>query len=103
MANVVTAANSEKPISSYDDLLSLFHEAVKPESEFRVGAEMEKFGVYADGSPIPYDGPAGVLALMNELTAKGWAAEGEKEGGPVIALTRKGASITLEPGSQFEL
>lgn len=103
MANVVTAPHPEKPISSYDDLLSLFHEAVKPEREFRVGAEMEKFGVYADGSPLPYEGPTGVLTLMKELTANGWAAEAEKEGGPIIALLRGGSSITLEPGSQFEL
>jgi glutamate--cysteine ligase len=103
MANVVTAPNSEKPISSYDDLLTLFHDAVKPASEFRVGAEMEKFGVHPDGSPLPYEGAAGVLSLMKELATKGWTPEAEKEGGPIIALLKDGASITLEPGSQFEL
>jgi glutamate--cysteine ligase len=33
----------------------------------------------------------------------GWKAESETEGGPVIALTRGQASITLEPGAQLEL
>jgi glutamate--cysteine ligase len=95
----------DKPLTSYDELLSLFHAAIKPESEFRCGAEMEKFGVFADGSPVPYDGERGVLAIMKDLAAaQRWTPEApEIEGGPLIALQRDGASITLEPGSQFEL
>ncbi len=106
MANAVTADTSnDKPITSYDELLSIFHEAIKPVSRFRVGAEMEKFGVYSGSpEPVPYEGDKGVLALMNELAAtKGWKAEAETEGGPILALLKDGASITLEPGSQFEL
>jgi glutamate--cysteine ligase len=105
MAPAVTAESlSEKPITSYDELLSLFHEAVKPVAEFRVGAEMEKFGVFESGEPIPYDGEHGVFAIMKELAAtKGWKDERESADGPIIALLRDGASITLEPGSQFEL
>lgn len=104
MASAVTAETlSDKPITSYDELLSLFHAAVKPASEFRVGAEMEKFGVYEDGTPVPYEGDAGVRALLAELATKGWNAEAETEGGPLIALLRDGASVTLEPGSQLEL
>ena len=97
-------STNDTPLKSHDDLLALFHEAIKPREQFRCGAEMEKCGVFADGSPVPYEGEKGVLALMKELAAtKGWAAEGETEGGPIIALLRDGASITLEPGSQFEL
>lgn len=105
MANAVTAPNpSDKPIASYDDLLSLFHEAVKPEQSFRVGAEMEKFGVFAGGEPVLYDGEHGVLAILKELAeTKGWAPERESPDGPIIALLRDGASVTLEPGSQLEL
>lgn len=110
MANV-TADNlsdqsqqSQKPITSYDELLSLFHESVKPREQFRIGAEMEKFGVFETGEPVAYDGDSGVAALMTELAANsGWKAEAETEGGPILALRRNGASITLEPGSQFEL
>ncbi|MDF2696186.1 MAG: Glutamate--cysteine ligase [Labilithrix sp.] len=94
---------NDKPITSYDDLLSLFHAAIKPASEFRVGAEMEKFGVYDDGTPVPYDGDSGVRAILESLVAKGWKPEAETEGGPLIALLRDGASVTLEPGSQLEL
>jgi glutamate--cysteine ligase len=105
MANAVSEPNSDdKPIGSYDDLLSLFHAAIKPQAEFRVGAEMEKFGVFADGTPVPYEGEHGVVEIMKELAAtKGWKPEAETEGGPLIALYRDGASITLEPGSQLEL
>jgi len=105
MANALTSENpTDKPITSYDELLSLFHDAIKPAEQFRVGAEMEKFGVYADGTPVPYEGERGVAALMKELAAeKGWTPDAESPGGPIISLLRDGASITLEPGSQFEL
>ena len=105
MANALTAqTTTDKPITSYDELLSLFHDAIKPAERFRVGAEMEKFGVFANGDPVPYEGEHGVLALMEELARdKGWKIERESDDGPIIALLKDGASITLEPGSQFEL
>jgi glutamate--cysteine ligase len=104
MTSAVTVETiSDKPIASYDDLLSLFHSAVKPTSERRVGAEMEKFGVYEDGTPIPYEGDKGVRAILESLIKKGWTPEAESEDGPLIALLRDGASVTLEPGSQLEL
>jgi glutamate--cysteine ligase len=104
MASAVTAETlSDKPVTSYDDLLSIFHSAIKPKTEFRVGAEMEKFGVFEDGTPIPYEGEKSVTAILAELAHKGWAPEAETAGGPTIALLRDGASVTLEPGSQLEL
>ncbi len=105
MADALTADKiSEKPITSYDELLSLFHDSVKPRAQFRIGAEMEKFGIFPNGDPIPYEGEGGVLNLMRELAdGGGWQTEAETEGGPLLALQRDGASITLEPGSQFEL
>lgn len=95
--------SNDKPIGSYDDLLSIFHAAVKPVSEFRCGAEMEKCGVYEDGSVVPYEGERGVRALLESLVPFGWTPDAETEGGPLIALLRNGASVTLEPGSQLEL
>lgn len=111
MANAVTSEPTnltpqaaDKPITSYDDLLAIFYESMTPARGARIGAEMEKFGVFGNGNPIGYEGEAGVLALMNELAAtKGWRLEAEIEGGPPLSLVRDGASITLEPGSQFEL
>lgn len=101
---VSVESKSETPISSYDDLLSIFRGAVKPASEFRCGAEMEKFGVHADGSHVTYEGDGGVEALLQDLArAHGWTPDRERPDGPLIALLRDGASITLEPGSQLEL
>jgi glutamate--cysteine ligase len=91
-------------LASYDDFLKPFHEAEKPVSEFRCGAEMEKFGVIDGGSVLPYEGPVSVRTVMKSLEdGYGWVPEAETHGGPVLALLRSGASITLEPGSQFEL
>lgn len=89
----------------YDDLHRPFVEAFKPATEWRVGIEAERFGVMtASGRPIHYDGEAGVLSLFRDLIGRsGWAAESEVAGGPVIALSRSNAAITLEPGSQLEL
>src|SRR5260221_8622658 len=91
-------------LRKYDDFLAPLHESEKPRSEFRCGAEMEKFGVLAGGGVLPYEGAVSVRTVMKSLEdGYGWAPEAEVHGGPVLALLRKGASITLEPGSQFEL
>lgn len=100
----MTDASQDQPLTSYDQLLSVFVDAEKPKTQFAIGAEMEKFGVFADGEPLAYDGERGVLALMHELAkTNGWKTEAEYEGGPILALHRDRANITLEPGSQFEL
>ncbi len=95
----------ESPITRADDLFHVFHSAEKPATEFRVGAEMEKPGVFReDAAPFPYEGERGVRVVLENLEASfGWAPDREYDGGPLIALLRKGASITLEPGAQFEL
>lgn len=101
---MTTASGSDAPISSYDDLFSIFHDAEHPNGPFRIGAEMEKPGVFEkDRSPIPYAGEKSVVTVLEDLETQGWKAEREKEGGPLIALLRDGASITLEPGGQLEL
>lgn len=74
----------------------------KPRDKWRVGTEHEKFAYDLDTHrPLPYDGPNGIGEILKRLTKFGW--EPVKEGGNVIALTQNGASITLEPGGQFEL
>ena len=56
----------------------------------------------------PCRGSDSVIRLRNcpfhQLAEQhGWTPEREHEGGPVISLETKGASITLEPGCQLEL
>jgi glutamate--cysteine ligase len=92
------------PIKSEDDLYSIFREAEKPRARWVIGAEMEKFGVLdATGDPISYEGDHGVLRVMSSLEPAGWVPQREHDGGPVIALLRGAASVTLEPGCQLEL
>ncbi len=87
-----------------DDLLAPFHAAETPRERWAIGTEAEKFGLARDGKPLQYEGPDGVLELLQEFVAKhGWTEQREYEGAPLIALRRGGASITLEPGAQLEL
>ncbi len=99
-----TSAEDSAPIRSLDDLVSVFHAAEKPKTAFLLGAEAEKFGVHGDSfAPLSYDGERGVVRVLEALRAFGWEPDHEVEGGPLIALKRGAASVTLEPGSQLEL
>lgn len=98
------APEDSRLVAGVDDLLTIFEAAEKPPSAFRIGAEAEKFGVHAvSGAPLAYDGEFSILRIFDALMERGWRAERETADGPVIALRRDGASITLEPGSQLEL
>ncbi len=100
-----TEPHDLEPIRRRDDLLTPFTTAFKPVDRFRIGPEMEKFGlVEASRTPVRYNGDRGVLWIMEQLAEQhGWEPEREHDGGPVIALQRGGASVTLEPGGQLEL
>ncbi|HEV8551293.1 MAG TPA: glutamate-cysteine ligase family protein, partial [Polyangiaceae bacterium] len=85
-----------------DELCEVFRGAEKPQGPFRIGAEAEKFAVLErTGAPLDY--VHGVVRIFGALEQFGWVPERETEQGPVIALRRGGASITLEPGAQLEL
>lgn len=75
----------------------------KPKSQWRIGTEHEKFGFsLGDHGPLPYEGDGPTVRKMLEgLTRFGW--EEVLENGRPIALKREGASVSLEPGGQFEL
>jgi glutamate--cysteine ligase len=94
--------NDDRPLS-LEDITAWFAGGAKSAADWRVGAEHEKFGFYhRDHATIPYAGRDGIQALMQGLTDRfGWRPV--EEGGHVIALTRNGASVSLEPGGQFEL
>ena len=100
-----TLPKPDAPLRGMDDLLVLFHDAEKPRERWRVGTESERIAVQtADGAHLPYDGPVSVVAIFERLIAEhGWEPERETDGGPIIALRRGDALVTLEPGSQIEL
>jgi glutamate--cysteine ligase len=98
----------ESPIiGSRDELVAYLEAGSKPESEWRIGTEHEKFGFYTrDYAPVPYAGERGIKALLETLYDRfGW--DPVLENGNIIALSRrdcpKGGAVSLEPGGQLEL
>ncbi len=95
------------PIESRGQLVAEFERGCKPQAQWRIGTEHEKFGFFTSGpKPLPYDGEHGIHALLAEM-ARRYDYEAIKEGDNIIALketgTPLGGSISLEPGGQFEL
>lgn len=92
---------------SRDDLIHAMSKGEKPKDQWRIGAEHEKFGFDKSTLRRPaYEGDNGILAMLTGLQRFGWSPV--EEAGYVIALERKNAegftaSISLEPGGQFEL
>jgi len=93
---------SAEPITDKRQLVDYIESGNKPREQWRVGTEHEKFAYdLVTHRPLTYEGPKGIGEMLQRLTKFGW--QPVKEGGNVIALTQNGASITLEPGGQFEL
>ena len=91
-----------EPITDRRQLAAYLESGCKPESDWRIGTEHEKFAYrLSDLRPLPYDGPDGIGALLQGLTRFGWTPV--EENGHIIALTQGMANITLEPGGQVEL
>src|SRR5438105_3217474 len=90
------------PIGSRDDLVHHIAEGAKPSAEWRIGTEHEKF-VYdlRTHKPLAYDARPGIRELLEGMRRFGW--EPVREGDNIIGLTQAGASLSLEPGGQFEL
>ena len=93
------------PITSKRQLIDYIAAGEKPESQWRIGTEHEKFPFLTDSlAPVPYDGPRSIRALLDGLKGRfGWT--GLYEGSNIIGLTDPHGmgSISLEPGGQFEL
>jgi len=95
------------PLERFAQCVDHFALGAKPRDRFRVGVEYEKLAL--DGQtlrPLPYEaqgGRAGIRTLLDHLVAHfGWQPL-TWEGPNLIALERGRASITLEPGGQFEM
>jgi glutamate--cysteine ligase len=94
-------------ITSRDDLVAWIAAGSKPPSAWRIGTEHEKIVFHTDDhSPVPYEGPRGIRAILEALITRfGW--EAITEGDNIIALRwpegETPATVSLEPGGQFEL
>ncbi|MHC5654663.1 glutamate--cysteine ligase [Stappia sp. ICDLI1TA098] len=93
------------PITGVAELAATLEAGCKPESDFRIGTEHEKFGFnLSDNSPIPYEGPRGIEAVLTGMEKLlGW--ERIEDNGLIIGLADPigGGAISIEPGGQFEL
>jgi glutamate--cysteine ligase len=93
---------AESPITDRRALVDYLAAGARAKADWRIGTEHEKFGFrLADLRPPTFDGEHGIEALLNGLTRFGWRPI--EEHGRVIALSRDGASVSLEPAGQFEL
>ncbi len=97
-----TESGTRDAIDDPGDLLAPFLASEKPRAAWRVGTEAEKFGMHASGRPARFKGEIDVI-LQRLAERHGWVPQQEHPDRPVIALSRGGANITLEPGGQLEL
>ncbi|MEM7766213.1 MAG: glutamate--cysteine ligase [Pseudomonadota bacterium] len=90
-------------IAGKAELVEWMEAGCKPKADWRIGTEHEKFGFLKAGNrPLPYEGTASVSAMLEGLRDRfGW--QPIVEAGHLIGLKRDGASVSLEPGGQFEL
>jgi len=91
------------PIEHYAQLAEYLAEGCKPQADWRIGTEHEKFGYCKDSQkPLPYEGPRSIKAMLEGLRDRfGWAEV--TEAGHIIGLEKDGANVSLEPGGQLEL
>ncbi|QNT78025.1 glutamate--cysteine ligase [Entomobacter blattae] len=106
-----------QPITSFEQMVAVLSNGIKPRQDWRIGTEHEKFGFVlpsaTDGaekpafSPPAYDhgGIRAVLTGMQNNGPERWAPimDGENLIGLKGQGANKGRSISLEPAGQFEL
>ncbi|NLG59696.1 MAG: glutamate--cysteine ligase, partial [Gammaproteobacteria bacterium] len=97
-----TQAGDAAPITRREQLVAVPESGEKPRADWRIGTEHEKFGFQLeDLRPPPFDGERGIEAVLKGLTRYDWTEV--QENGRTIALSRNGASVSLEPAGQLEL
>jgi len=96
------SASGGEAITEKRQLVEYLAAGAKPRERWRIGTEHEKFVFHrADLRPVGYDGSQGIRALLQGLTRFGWKPV--MDGDKMVGLSNTEASISLEPGGQFEL
>ncbi|HZT52703.1 MAG TPA: glutamate--cysteine ligase [Stellaceae bacterium] len=91
-----------EPITDQRQLVEYLAAGAKPRAQWRIGTEHEKFVFRrSDLRPVPYDGRDGIRALLEGLMRYGWKPV--HDGDNLVGLAQGDASVSLEPGGQFEL
>ena len=91
---------SSPPVASVDELVTVLRRSERPRAQWKVGMEHELVGM-AGVAPVPYEGSRSIRSVLDRFSRFGY--EPYAEDGAVIAARRPGATLTLEPGGQFEL
>jgi glutamate--cysteine ligase len=91
------------PIEHRGQLAEYLASGCRPEAEWRIGTEHEKFGYDLERRlPLPYEGACSIRAMLEGLRDRfGWSEV--REAGRLIGLENDGANVSLEPGGQLEL
>jgi len=91
------------PIEDMSQLAQYLEDGCKPETDWRIGTEHEKFGYCKDTlKPLPYEGERSIKTMLEGLRDTfNWAPVLEQ--GNIIGLEKDGANVSLEPGGQLEL
>jgi glutamate--cysteine ligase len=102
----ILSAGDPTPIRSRTQLVDYIARGERPRASWLVGSEYEKIALHAPtGAPLPYEAHGdtpGIRTLLEELTGCcGWVPG--YDAGALISLKSTDASVTLEPGGQFEL
>lgn len=89
-------------IDNKTPLIEYFSSGSKPKSAWGIGTEHEKFLYHRpDLKRLAYDSKPGIKEILKHLMATDWLPI--YENGNLIGLKKDGASISLEPGGQYEL
>jgi glutamate--cysteine ligase len=99
---VMNKTDNNTEISGKGQLIEYFEKGNKPKRKWGIGTEHEKFLYRKDNlQRLKHDTTPGIEQIMLYMQKSGWAPI--REDNNIIGLTRNGASISLEPGGQFEL
>jgi glutamate--cysteine ligase len=91
-----------RPVTGPADLVAWFRGKERPPEAWKVGLEHEKVLLRAGTlAPVPYDGEAGVAAVLRGFERFGY--EPFEEDGRIIASQKRGLTVSIEPGGQLEL
>ena len=84
------------------EIVEYFIDGEKDIEDFRVGVEFEHFIIDRHTlKTVSYYGENGIAETLHELEKNGWTGSYENE--YILGLNKGNKTITLEPGSQFEL
>ncbi|MGC9356005.1 MAG: glutamate--cysteine ligase, partial [Mariniphaga sp.] len=98
----MTATEKNTEIQNKTQLVEYFEQGNKPREKWGIGTEHEKFMFRENNfNRLGYGSGRGINTILKEMQLIGWHPV--TEAGKTIGLIKNGASITLEPGGQFEL